>query len=169
MGWDIIGAMNEYVEKLIGKIKQMWNAWVGVGAVLFAVLICGLIFIIVWVLTPSPTGADVAAKAVVTRLPAPTFTPVSEVTATPSVDENMLDGIGFGMMVEIFDTGGAGLRFRAEPGIDANIQFVASDQEVFRVEGGPVEEDGFVWWYLISDTVNDRRGWAVASYLQRVE
>ena len=62
-----------------------------------------------------------------------------------------------------------GLRFREEPGIDADIQFIANDREVFRIEGGPVEEDGFVWWYLVSVEVSGRRGWAVSSYLQLAE
>ena len=163
------GSMGEYMQQFIEKIKRTWNVWVGVGAGLFAVILCGLGFLFVWVLAPATTGSDAAAKAVVTRLPAPTFTPMMILTSTPMVDENILDGIGYGKTVEIFDTGGSGLRFRADPGIGADVQFVAKDQEVFRVEGGPVEEDGFVWWYLVSVELSDRRGWAVSSYLQRVD
>jgi hypothetical protein len=161
--------MGEYLEQVIQNIKQTWNVWVGVAGMAFAVLLCGLVFLFVWVLTPATAGGDGVAKAVVTRLPAPTFTPVVERTSTPAVDGNIVDGIGFGMNVEIFDTGGSGLRFRAEPGIDGDIQFIANDREVFRVEGGPVEEDGFVWWYLVSAEVSGRRGWAVSPYLQVVE
>ena len=161
--------MGEYLRQMIEKIKQTWNVWVGLGAMLFAVVICGIVFLFVWVLTPQISSSETAIKAVITRLPAPTFTPVAEMTSTPVVDLHILDGIGFGVTVEIYDTGGTGLRFRAEPGIDADIQFVAKEEEVFRVEGGPVEEDGFVWWYLVSDAVSERRGWAVASYLQVVE
>jgi len=169
LGWDIIWTMGEYFRNITYRFKQAWNVWVGVGAGLLAVLICGAAFLLVWVLTPTTVSSDAATRAVVTRLPAPTYTPVVAMTPTPVVDERLLDGIGLGMTVEIFDTGGAGLRFRAEPGIDANIQFIAADQEMFRIEGGPVEEDGFVWWYLVSDAVRERSGWAVASYLQVVE
>ena len=169
LGWDIMGDMGEYLENIMEKIKQAWNVWVGVGAVVFALVFCGLVFLFVWVLMPETIGSDAAAMAVVTRLPAPTFTPVVEMTSTPTVDENVLEGIGYGMTVEIFDTGGSGLRFRADPGIDAAIEFIAKDQEVFKVEGGPVEEDGFVWWYLVSVELSERRGWAVSSYLQAVE
>ena len=158
--------MGEFLNQMMKNIKQTWNAWVGVGAVLFAVVICGLAFLFVWILTPQMSNSETAIKAVVTRLPAPTFTPVAVMTSTPMVDEQILGGISFGMTVEIFDTGGSGLRFRSEPGINADIQFVANEQEVFRVEGGPVEEDGFVWWYLVSEAVSERKGWAVASYLR---
>ena len=161
--------MGEYFEEVITRIKQVWNVWVGVGAVLFALLLCGMFFLLVWILTPETADSGAISKAIVTRLPAPTFTPMVDMTPTPVVYEGILDGIGIGMKVEIFDTGGSGLRFRTEPGIDAAIQFVAGDQDVFRVEGGPVEEDGFVWWYLVSDAGSKRSGWAVASYLQMVE
>lgn len=161
--------MGEYLEQIAEKIKQSWNVWVGAGAVVFAMMLCGLIFLFVWILTPDAVNSVTDVRAVVTRLPAPTFTPVVVVTSTPTVIEGTLDGISYGMTVEIFDTGGSGLRFRSDPGINADIQFVAKDAEVFRIEGGPVEEDGFVWWYLVSVDVNERRGWAVSSYLREVE
>lgn len=161
--------MGEYVEQVIQKIRETWNVWVGVAGAAFAVLLCGLLFLFLWVLAPAAINTDGAAKAVVTRLPAPTFTPVVEMTSTPAVDEWTVDGIAYGVNVEIFDTGGSGLRFRAEPGIDGDIQFIANDREAFQVEGGPVEEDGFVWWYLVSTEASSRSGWAVSSYLQVVE
>ncbi|MCD4673053.1 MAG: hypothetical protein K8R77_10350 [Anaerolineaceae bacterium] len=158
--------MHENIERIFLKVKQTWNVWVGLGALLFAGLLCTLLFLFIWVLTPKNTISGVTSNALVTRLPAPTYTPVVPMTATPTVDGSALDGILFGLEVEIYDTGGAGLRFRSEPGIGADVQFIASDQEVFKVEGGPVEEDGFVWWYLMSTQVSDRRGWAVSTYLR---
>ena len=151
------------------KIRQAWNVWVGVAGVAFAIVTCGLVFLLVWLLTPETAAANPPAKAVVTLLPAPTFTPVVEMTSTPASDENVIDGIGFGMQVEIFDTGGSGLRFRAAPGIDADIEFIAVDGELFQVEGGPVEEDGFLWWFLVSTEISSRRGWAVSPYLRAAE
>jgi len=161
--------MNEFLTQTIQRIKRLWNVWVGIAGGVFAIAVCGLVFLLVWVLTPEAETENSVLHAVVTRLPAPTRTPVVEVTPTPALDENVIDGIGFGMRVEIFDTGGSGLRFRAEPGIDAEIEFIASDGELFLVEGGPVEEDGFLWWFLVSADVNSRRGWAVSPYLRTVE
>ena len=61
--------MGEFFEQISQRIRQTWNVWVGVAGAVFAVLLCGLVVLFVWVLTPEAEGANASAKAVVTRLP----------------------------------------------------------------------------------------------------
>jgi len=46
---------------------------------------------------------------------------------------------------------------------------LGSEAEVFRVQDGPREVDGYTWWYLVGPFDETRRGWAVANYLQIVQ
>jgi hypothetical protein len=36
---------------------------------------------------------------------------------------------------------------------------------VFRLEDGPVDKDGYSWWYLIAPFDESRNGWAVSNFL----
>lgn len=156
---------NNFAE-FFNRLRDRWNLWVGLGAVVFSGVICLALFLFVWLLAPGDSSSGVPDRAVVTRLPAPTYTAVVQATATVPVLETEPDGIMVGMEVEVFGTGGSGLRFRVEPGVNSEIKFIAPDQGVYLVDGGPVEEDGFVWWFLVSPQVGDRRGWAVSNYLR---
>ena len=74
-----------------------------------------------------------------------------------------------GAYVQITGTAGAGLRFREKPGLEAPVLLLGAEAEVFRVEEGPQEIDGYVWWYLVGPYNPARRGWAVANYLEIVQ
>ncbi len=74
-----------------------------------------------------------------------------------------------GAYVQITGTAGAGLRFRETPGLQAPVLLLGAEAEVFRVEEGPQEADGYVWWYLVGPYDETRRGWAVANYLETVQ
>jgi hypothetical protein len=67
--------------------------------------------------------------------------------------------------VQINGTEGQGLRIRAEPGLGGVFQFLAYDSEVFVVQDGPREVDGYVWWYLVAPYDETRVGWAAADFL----
>lgn len=161
--------MRENWNAFLMRLKRGWSVWVGLAGMAVAGVLCGGAFLLVWLFTPGAAPPMAGGQAVITRLPAPTYTPVVVVTATPTPEDTGVDGIRQGSEVEIYDTGGSGLRFRSEPDIGAEIQFIAAEQEVFRVESGPVEEDGFVWWYLVSGQIPERRGWAVSTYLRLIE
>lgn len=158
--------MRSNLENYFNQMRNRWNIWVGLGVLLFSGAICLVIFLFVWLVAPLSAAAETPARAVVTRLPAPTYTAVIQVSPTAPVVETEPDGISIGMEVEVFGTGGSGLRFRSEPGVNSPILFIGPDQGVYLVDGGPVEEDGFVWWFLVSTQLSDRRGWAVSNYLR---
>jgi hypothetical protein len=54
---------------------------------------------------------------------------------------------------------------RAAPGTGAEINFLAMDDEVFKVVGGPEVSDGYTWWQLEAPLDQNRSGWAAESYL----
>ena len=158
--------MRSNLGNYLRQFRGRWNIWIGLGAILFSSAICLVLFLFVWLAVPLGAAAEIPARAVVTRLPAPTYTAVIQVLPTAPVVETEPDGISIGMEVEVFGTGGSGLRFRSEPGVNSKILFIGPDQGVYLVDGGPVEEDGFVWWFLVSSQLADRRGWAVSNYLR---
>jgi hypothetical protein len=48
------------------------------------------------------------------------------------------------------------------------VRFLAGDGEVFVVQDGPVEIDGYTWWYLVKPDEAARSGWAVDNFLQAI-
>ncbi|MFO3796296.1 MAG: SH3 domain-containing protein [Anaerolineales bacterium] len=120
---------------------------------------------------PSTVGHPEDFSAVLTILPAPTYTPtpipVAAVTPTASELPNG-QGIVIGAYVQITGTGGQGLRLRAAPGLDAALLFLGYDAEVYQVRDGPRQADGYTWWYLVAPYDEQRAGWAAADYLTLV-
>ncbi len=104
----------------------------------------------------APTRTPVLARATVTVVPSPTsnFVPSPE----PGV-------IGVGGFVQIVGTAGTGLNIRDEAGLTSNVNFLAYDEEAFGVEGGPIEVDGFTWWFIVTPVDDQRSGWAAETYL----
>ena len=75
-----------------------------------------------------------------------------------------------GSYVQVTGTGNDGfLNLRAEPSLKSEVQYLALEREVFQVQAGPTEANGFVWWYLVDPATNTRSGWAVQNYLQVVQ
>jgi hypothetical protein len=149
------------------NIRDLINRWVILGAFLLAGLLT-LITAIAIGLTASPPTSDVGfAPADVTVIPAPTGT--SGAPPTPTVDPfataTSPAGIAIGNYVQITGTEGQGLRIRAQPGLGGEFQFLAYDAEVFVVQDGPREVDGYVWWYLVAPYDETRVGWAAADFL----
>jgi hypothetical protein len=121
---------------------------------------------------PTPTlDFNVIAKPTLT--PTPTFTPTpveeSGPTLTPTLEPIPEGSFMIGQLVEVHGTEGEGLRVREAPGIDGRILFVGMENEVFVVQGGPVEADDHTWWYLVNPYDDDESGWSVAAYLQPLE
>jgi len=149
------------------NVRELFNRWVILGALGFA----GLLILITAVaigLTSAPQPSDVGfVPADVTMIPAPTGT--SGAPPTPTIDPfaspTSPAGIAIGNYVQITGTEGQGLRIRREPGLGGEFQFLAYDSEVFVVQDGPREVDGYVWWYLTAPYDETRVGWAAADFL----
>jgi len=101
-----------------------------------------------------------ATKTAVSFEPNPTNTP--EQPALPQ------DSFLRGQLVAVFGTGGDGLRLRNQPDLDGIVSFLALENEVFRVNDGPVNSDGYIWWYLVNPYDNNKAGWGVANYLRSI-
>lgn len=139
----------------------------------------GLLFCSTWAIvlaTREPASAVPTAAAVVLVTPAPTLTlppatlpasPTLEATATaPSVPAGTIKVGGY---VQVVGTEGNGLSLRAEPGTQHPVKFLGLENEVFRVDDGPRDADGFVWWFLVNPYDASHNGWAVQNYLQAVQ
>ncbi len=96
----------------------------------------------------------------------PTITPSPTPTSIFFLPEGV---IGVGAYVQVIGTEGAGLRMRADPGLDTAIKFTAMDAEVFLVIDGPVEIDGYTWWHLEAPYDQTRSGWSAGDFLTPIE
>ena len=149
------------------NVRELVNKWVILGALAFTGLLL-LITAIAIGLTSARRTSDVGfVPADVTVIPAPTGT--SGAPPTPTIDPfaspTSPAGIAMGNYVQITGTEGQGLRIRAEPGLGGEFQFLAYDSEVFVIQDGPREVDGYVWWYLVAPYDETRVGWAAADFL----
>jgi len=150
--------------------RQLFNKWVILGALLLA----GFLLLITAIsigLTASRQASEVGfAPADLTIIPASTST--SSAPPTPTIDPfaspTPLAGVAVGNYVQITGTEGQGLRIRKAPGLDGEFEFLAYDAEVFVVQDGPREVDGYVWWYLVAPYDDTRVGWAAADFLTYV-
>jgi hypothetical protein len=118
-----------------------------------------------------------AGTPILNVIPAPTTTPPSplasptlSLTPTQVVPPPPISGtITIGAYVQITGTGGDGLRLRVDPGLDGTVRFMAIDSEVFQVLDGPLEIDGYIWWFLQAPYDVIVQGWAVSNYLILVQ
>lgn len=139
-------------------------------------MLVGLILVALTVVflgrSPDPS---LGATPAVTIIPAPTLTPTAvPPTAVPSPTPTSIfflpEGvIGVGAFVQVTGTAGAGLRMRAEPGLNSQVNFTALDSEVFLVIDGPVEADGYTWWHLEAPYDENRNGWSAGDFLTPIE
>ena len=147
--------------------RQLFNKWVILGALALAALLTLLTAVSIG-LTTARQNAEVGfAPADLTVIPAPTSTSGAPPTATidPFAPTAAPTGIAIGNYVQITGTNGEGLRIRSDPGLDGTFEFLGYDSEVFIVQEGPREVDGFVWWYLVAPNDDTRNGWAAADFL----
>jgi hypothetical protein len=152
------------------------NVWVIVGAAAFACVLSFVTLSLLWLTRPGPSTAELPTAVLhVVDAPVVTNTLSPEAllaSATPSAEAfpSPPPGvIAVGAHVQITGTGGDGLRLRIEPGLEGQIRLLGSEAEVFRVDEGPVELDGYTWWYLVGPFDETRHGWAVANYLAIVQ
>jgi hypothetical protein len=146
-----------------------------IGALIFACLLCVVGFGLFWL--PGNEGNSIYPTAVVQIIAAPTFTPTPLSTMTPAAQNagggtpssNSEIPIFLGDYVEIVGTQGDGLRLRSKPGLDGEIEFVAYEGEIFKVDDGPQDASGYHWWHLVAPYDETVQGWAVDNYLKVVQ
>lgn len=125
--------------------------------------------------TEGPSGNSQVAAITVIALPSPTPTvPTSTPTEAATPVATFLPppppgDLAIGAYVQVRGTGSDGLRLRTGPGLDNEVRLLGLDDEVFLVQDGPQQVDGYTWWYLLGPYDDTRRGWAVANYLALVQ
>lgn len=157
-------------------LRRYLNLRVIGAAIVFAVALSSISVVIVWLTRPGP-GITASGTAVLHIIPLPTATQVINTATptiglTPSADAPPSPPPGeimVGAFVQVTGTGGDGLRVRSQPGLDGDVLFLGLEDEVFRVDGGPQEADGFFWWLLVAPYDETIQGWAVSNYLEIVQ
>lgn len=146
-------------------IKEYLHPVVIIGSVLVAsLLLAGLFFVVDQL--PPPSSDPFQGRAAMTVIPRPTLTPtplLPEGNQQPSPTPSQQ--IQVGGYVKIDGTGGEGLRLRDQPSLSAEINYLGLEDEVFQVKDGPVDQDGYLWWYLEAPANPGRNGWSVSNYL----
>ncbi len=145
------------------------------SAALGAVLLLGTSGLVYAGISAQPPSGR--PTALVTAIPGPTSTAFNptptagpQLTPTSDLPPSPMPGvIGVGSYVQISGTEGSGLNIRSAPGLDATVNFLALDAEVFEVREGPNEIDGITWWFLVTPVDEVRSGWAAANYLTVVD
>jgi len=168
-------AIQPLISNFFASLRALLTPWVFLGACGVAtLLLAGLVLILVYTRpAPKPFNAPTAVMAII---PAPTATPILPTptpapTPTPTeVVPTLQPGVlAVGALVQVTGTGSDGLRLRSDAGLEGETMFVGVEAEVFQVQDGPRQVDGYTWWYLISPSAEARRGWAVANYLAVIQ
>jgi hypothetical protein len=94
-----------------------------------------------------------------------------EVSPTPTAEvvEGAGSGVHLGILVEVVGTGGGGLRLRDAANLAGGVRSLSLENEVLRVDDGPVEADGHIWWFLVNPFSPDKQGWGVADFLRPLD
>jgi hypothetical protein len=148
-------------------LKARVNVWVILGALLVAGVLIGVVAALLF-FYPLPETASGKSAALLTVIPAPSLTPMPQIT-TPEPTEGpsgeIIGGIGVGMYVQISGTEGDGLRLRSGPSRNDEPRFLGYESEVFMVKDGPRFSDDLTWWFLEAPYDPGRSGWAASQYL----
>lgn len=157
-------------------IRFILDPWIIFGAIGFGVaLLIATLLLLSW--TRSPQAISGAPTAVITVIALPAATPI---LPTPTLLETEIPvatdfpppppgDIVVNAYVKVVGTGGDGLRLRTGPGLDRDVRLLAIEDEVFLVQEGPQQADGYSWWYLVGPFDDSRHGWAVANFLRVVQ
>ena len=139
------------------------------GAILLAFM--ALCITLIWIEWSAPALASGDVLAEMTVIAAPSGTPLPPPTPTfdpnaPTPTPTLAPGqIAIGSYVQITGTEGLGLRIRSAPGLNGESLFLGYDAEVFVVDGGPRQADGYSWYSLVAPYDATRTGWAASDYL----
>lgn len=144
-------------------------------SILGVVLVAGALIGLTWLgfsfATRRAALAETTPQYNITLIAAPTQTHTPSVptplpTPTAGAPVVLPEGvIGINAYVQVTGTQGLGLRVRDRAGTGADVNFLAMDDEIFKVIGGPVVSDGYTWWQLEAPLDSTRVGWAVEDFL----
>lgn len=142
-------------------------------------LLGGVVLILALIALPLLSGpAATPPEPILTVIPFPTETATplptatAESTAVPTATPTPPPAVGAfspGQLVQIQGTQGDGLRLRSSPGLNGEIRFLGLENEVFEVQDGPQQVDGYTWWFLVNPYDKSKRGWGVANYIRASE
>jgi len=124
--------------------------------------------------TRPPRAQVYAVTAGLTVIPSlsGTVTPTGMVdipTDLPPKTPTLAPGqFGIGTFAQVSGTGGDGLRLRKGPGLGYEMEFLGLDGELFQIGEGPVQADGYTWWFVVGSYNDTRQGWAVVDFLTLV-
>lgn len=157
-------------------IDFILNPWLILGALGMGIALLTVTLFLLWLTrTEQPSSDSQVAVITVIALPSPTPTfPTSTPTESATSVATFLPppppgDLAIGAYVQVRGTGGDGLRLRTGPGLDNEVRLLGLEDEVFLVEDGPQQVDGYTWWYLLGPYDETRRGWAVVNYLVLVQ
>jgi hypothetical protein len=154
-------------------LRVSLNLKVILGGIVFALLVFAFFMVVLW--TAKATDSNpIPATAILKVIDAPTATPVAPKQTptsaiTPGQEPTAAANISLGNYVQVSGTGGDGLRLHESAGVASKARFIALESEVFIVKDGPVEADGYVWWFLQDPYSENAAGWGVANYLVVVQ
>ncbi len=149
------------------------------SVILGVIFVCVLSFLasvawLIWIAPPATLESEAPGTGLIlipgpsSTPPDPTASPVPSPTATATFTPLLPGELGVGSYVQIVGTEGLGLNIRSIAGLNGQVNFLGFDAEVFEVREGPVESDGFTWWYLVTPVDENRAGWAAATFLSFV-
>ena len=167
--------MESEIRRMLGRVSRAGCLW-GVAGAFAGITTFLLIMLLGPILQVGAVAEAPEPILTVVARPSPTLTPspppspaaVPTGTATPALPAGAGD-ISLGELVEVIGTSGEGLRLRSSPGLDSEVSFLGFENEVFEVRDGPVDRDGFVWWFLANPYDTSKQGWAVSIYLRSLE
>lgn len=156
------------------RVDRSALLWAAGGALLGGLVLIAFLVIGPWLL---PGATQAAPSPDLTVIPYPSDTPTATPTVTPSVTPEASPSatppaagtFDLGELVQVQGTQGDGLRLRTAAGLGAEIRFVALESEVFEVQDGPIEADGYMWWFLVNPYDSSMQGWGVANYLRTAD
>jgi hypothetical protein len=107
---------------------------------------------VIWTATPEPTAQ---------ASPTPTEPPVATPTISPE--------IAIGRYVRVTGTEGVGVSLREQPDVNSARMAIGQEGSVLAVLDGPRQIGGYTWWLVHDPEDEERRGWAVANFLQPID
>ena len=159
----------------LGLVKTNW-LWAGLGVLLGTITLLGSIVLGYFTRqahavksSATPILVLIAAPTAYTAVPPPTEIIAPSYTPTPTFPPAVDGSLSQGRLVEVFGTEGEGLRLRENSGLDSKIVSLAVESEVFELRDGPVEKDGYEWWFLVNPYNLEKTGWAVSTYLRAID